>query len=254
LYHDILGGEKWRALGTAVLLVARSVYLTVTTSDPGIATDVTVVIRFPTQSGCKCRRRLLELLALSRAMAAPAEMTTLDFTGTFVMNKALSDPTDEILRLQGLSWWTRKAIGLATITLYVKHYKDDEGTEHIDIDQRGTGGIGSTELRTLNWEPRPVEDRIFGAIVGKSRRVKIEDVENEYLNKNWLADTLEHGAVESYVESDTPKSQTTWIANQIWGFADINGERRYVRRVYFTGPNGEIIEARLVYDYVGENK
>lgn len=30
---------------------------------------------------------------------------------------------------------------------------------------------------------------------------------------------------------------------------DIDGERRYVRHVKFTGPKGEDIEARLIYDY-----
>jgi hypothetical protein len=30
---------------------------------------------------------------------------------------------------------------------------------------------------------------------------------------------------------------------------EINGERRYVRHVHFTGPDGKIIKARLVYDY-----
>jgi hypothetical protein len=58
---------------------------------------------------------------------------------------------DKILQLQGVSWFKRTAIANATITLYVKHYKDDEGVEHIDIDQALTGGIGgSTELRSLD--------------------------------------------------------------------------------------------------------
>lgn len=31
----------------------------------------------------------------------------------------------------------------------------------------------------------------------------------------------------------------------------IDAERRYVRHVKFTGPGGEDIQARLVYDYCG---
>jgi hypothetical protein len=84
------------------------------------------------------------------------------------------------------------------------------------------------------------------------------------LKQNWTADTIEHGVVQSYVESDTPQSSTTWIANQVfypvsarsfahiyqaWGIQEINGERRYARNVKFTGPKGEDIEALLVYDY-----
>ena len=55
----------------------------------------------------------------------------------------VADP-DEILRLQGVPWMKRKIIASITITLYVKHYTDDEGKEHIDIKQIGTGGIGGS--------------------------------------------------------------------------------------------------------------
>ncbi|KAI0257666.1 hypothetical protein BJV78DRAFT_53176 [Lactifluus subvellereus] len=182
-------------------------------------------------------------------MAAPSSVTTLDFSATWVMNKTLSDSTDEILRLQGVSWLTRRAIGLATITLYTKHYKDDGGVEHIDIDQKLTGIPGTVEKRTLDWTFRENEDYLFGAILGKSRRVKLDEVDNDFLRKGWLPDTEEHGAVNSYVKSDTPKSGRTWIAEQIWGFEEIRGERRYVRHVDFTGPEGEHIQVRLVYDY-----
>lgn len=185
-------------------------------------------------------------------MAAPSSLTTLDLSGQYVMNKSLSDSTDEILRLQGVSWFTRKAIGIATLTLSVKHYKDDAGVEHIDVDQTLTGGIkGTTEIRVLNWEAREHEDHIFGFVVGRSRRIRVEDIEHEFLRVGWLPDTTEHGAINSYVESDTPKSGTSWTAEQIWGFEEVNGERRYVRHVRFIGPGGENIQARLVYDYSG---
>jgi len=60
-------------------------------------------------------------------------------------NKTLSDDTDAVLALQGVGWWTRKAIGLATLTLHTKQYEKD-GVTHIDIEQTATGGIkGTTE-------------------------------------------------------------------------------------------------------------
>jgi hypothetical protein len=120
------------------------------------------------------------------------------------------------LRLQGVSWLTRRAIGLATITLYTQHYKDDNGVEHIDIDQRLTGGIpGTTEKRILDWTVREHEDYLFGAVFGRSRRVKLDQIDNDFLKKGWLPDTEEHGAINSYVESNTSKSNTTWIAEQV---------------------------------------
>lgn len=41
------------------------------------------------------------------------------------------------------------------------------------------------------------------------------------------------------------------VANndQSWGVEEIDGERKYTRHVFFTGPNNEVINARLVYDY-----
>ena len=116
-------------------------------------------------------------------MAAPTEMTTLDITGKFIMvllslrgsvrlsvnlptqNKSLSDDSDEILRLQGVSWFTRKIIASSSVYLEIKHYKDDEGVEHIDIKQVATpGGITTEELRTLDWSVRPHDDRVFGKV------------------------------------------------------------------------------------------
>ncbi|KAF8203711.1 hypothetical protein BJ912DRAFT_870968 [Pholiota molesta] len=184
-------------------------------------------------------------------MAVPADFTILDISGKFIMNKTLSDPrTDTILQLQGVGWWKRKAISLGTVTLSIKHFKDDEGVEHINIDQTITGGIpGTTEERTLSWKEREHEDSLFGAVIGKSRRVRAEELDIPFLQEGWTQDTLDHGLVQSYVESNTPKSGTVWIANQTWGMEEINGDRRYMRHVKFTGPQGEDIEAKLVYDY-----
>lgn len=64
-----------------------------------------------------------------------------------------------------MSWFKRQAIALATITLDVKHTKDDAGVEHINIDQTLTGGIpGTSENRILDWEERHKEDGIFGFV------------------------------------------------------------------------------------------
>ncbi|KAF9475633.1 hypothetical protein BDN70DRAFT_883520 [Pholiota conissans] len=186
-------------------------------------------------------------------MSVPPDFSILDITGKFIMNKTLSDPrTDTILQLQGVGWFKRKVIAVGTVTLFIKHYKDDVGVEHIDIDQTITGGIpGTREERTLWWKERESEDSIFGAVIGKSRRVKVDELDIPFLQENWTEDTRDAGVVQSYVESNTPKSGTTWIANQTWGMEEINGERRYVRHVKFTGPKGEDIEARLIYDYIG---
>ena len=131
-------------------------------------------------------------------------------------SKSLSDPrTDEILALQGVSWLTRLAIKFGTVTLSVKHFKDENAVEHIDIDQTITGGIpGTRETRTLIWKEQEKNDHVFGYYIGKSRRVSVDQLDVAFLKEGWTADTIEHGVVQSYVESDTAKSGTSWIANQ----------------------------------------
>ncbi len=81
---------------------------------------------------------------------------------SYFKNRDISDKTDEIFKLQGVNWFTRKIINVATVTLYVKHYKDDEGVEHIDIEQIGTGGIKSDELREVTGKEQEVNHPVFG--------------------------------------------------------------------------------------------
>jgi hypothetical protein len=186
-------------------------------------------------------------------MATPDSVTTLDTSGIFVLNRSLSDDTDELLRLQGVSWMTRKAISYATITLTVNHYKDDESNEHIDIDQNlSPGGIKTKEKRLLTWREREHEDSVFGAVIGKSRRVtdvRGPDLDVEFLKTGWTEDTYRDGVIQSFAESNTPKSGKTWIVNQTWGFEVIDDLRRYARHLKFTGPGNEDLELKLVYDY-----
>jgi hypothetical protein len=57
---------------------------------------------------------------------------------------------------------------------------------------------------------------VFGPYTGKSRRVNVDSEELvPFLKKDWSEDTVKHRLVQSYVQSDTPKSGTTWTANQV---------------------------------------
>lgn len=185
------------------------------------------------------------------------------------------DKTDKILGLQGVGWFMRKAISLGTVSLSIKHYRVDseeepgKKIEKIDISQTITGGIpGTTENRTLVWKEKENYDHLFGSVIGKSRRVKADDLDEEWLKEGWTDDTLGHGLVQAYAESNTPKSGMTWVGNQVraeikciqrrlfnrnqtWGMEMINGERRYARHVDFIGPSGEPdrVKVKLIYDY-----
>jgi len=135
-------------------------------------------------------------------------------------NGTLSDDVDKILALQGIGWLSRKIIKRATITLYIKHYKDDEGAEHIDIEQTVTGGLtGPPEYRTLNWTSHKMDHSLFGAIIAKSRRIPVAEITDEYLNSGWLPDVSREGAIQSYAEADEEKNPRRWISDMVSKFS-----------------------------------
>lgn len=201
-------------------------------------------------------------------MAAPADITIKDLSGRWIMvrhllyvrqtpahspqqNKILSDDTDAVLALQGVSWWTRKAIAYSTITLTVKQYTDDNAITHIDISQVGTGGLkGTTELRELDGVQREHDDYLFGKLKGSSRWLGLDAVDDQFLKDGWLEGDEEAGgpAGERHVESSVINEEKGWTALQIWGFAILEGKRYYVRRVVVS--KGETVyKVRLVYDW-----
>ncbi|KAK7041695.1 hypothetical protein VNI00_008984 [Paramarasmius palmivorus] len=186
-------------------------------------------------------------------MAVPTNYTTADLTGKFTVAKDISDTPDEMLAAQGFGWLKRKAIGVAYITLTIKNYKDANGVEHLDCAQHLTGGIpANNEERTLNWDEKSYSDFNFGHVRDKAKRITdINEIQDEFLKTGWTADTLEHGVVQTVMTSDTPKSGRTWVWNQIWGVEEVNGERRFVRRMLLTDKDGKRITKRIVLDYLG---
>ena len=54
-----------------------------------------------------------------------------------------------------MGWAKRKIITSATPTLYIKHFKDSDGREHVLSIQEGPVGLkGNSEERVLNGEVR----------------------------------------------------------------------------------------------------
>ena len=168
-----------------------------------------------------------------------------------------------------MGWWTRKAIALATITLTISEYVEKDVT-HVDIQQVATGGIsGTTENRTLDWTYRDHKDGIFGSVKGKSRWVKLVDVDDdEFLKTGW--DDMEGDHIQSYVESNgngwtadqvgeilccgaaaiCVSRELMFRVGQVWGFEVLDQKRRYVRHVVVR-KGDDWKQARLVYDYQG---
>ncbi|KAK1769982.1 hypothetical protein QBC33DRAFT_307894 [Phialemonium atrogriseum] len=194
-------------------------------------------------------------------MAAPASRTLKDLNGKWTMNKTLSDSPDPALALQGIGWLTRKAIGLASITLDIKEYEGVPSppseaagpATHIEIEQLATAGVkGTTEKRCVDGEWREHGDWLFGRVRGRSNWIaSAADVEDKFLAGGWLAGEGEasgpagEGLLESYVES----LDSDWTARQIWGFQTVEGERRYCRNIV-VAKGAQRVEIRLVYDYL----
>jgi len=170
------------------------------------------------------------------------------------MNKSLSDDTDPILQLQGISWLIRKAISYMTVALNIKEYKDDDGVYNIDIEQPGAAGIkGTIENRTIDGKKRDHEDHVFGPVVGTTNWIKLADLDDAdadevYLKKDWDDESAAGELVDSYVES----TKNGWTARQIWGFQNVQvdgqPQRRYVRNVVVK-KGDKTIRAKLIYDF-----
>ncbi|KAJ7186803.1 hypothetical protein C8R46DRAFT_935945 [Mycena filopes] len=179
-------------------------------------------------------------------MALPENYTMLDISGKYTLNKSLSDTdaSDKIMEHQGVGFLKRKAVNALSGEVVIKHYKDAEGIEHIEMEPKVPGKSDHKgETRVLTWTEKTIDHPLFGKIIAKSRRVKLEEIADEHLKKGWTADAAEHGVVEGYLKGDD------WTVANIWGIEEINGERRHSRHVTFTGPKGNVVHARMIYDW-----
>lgn len=105
---------------------------------------------------------------------------------------------------------------MSSLTLAIKHTTDEAGIEQIDIAQTLTGGIpGTTEKRTLDWHERDRQDNIFGPVTGKSRRLPVKEITDEFLKKDWIQDTIDNGIILTESWSTPGKNNLTWRAVQV---------------------------------------
>ena len=83
----------------------------------------------------------------------------------------------------------------------------------------------------------------------KAKGVKGEEEDARFLAEGWLEESVEGEVMESFVENEG----SGWTAWQVWGFAEIGGQRKYVRRIVVRKTNkDEFKRVRLVYDFAGE--
>ncbi|KAI6899849.1 hypothetical protein KC318_g10626 [Hortaea werneckii] len=170
-------------------------------------------------------------------MAAPASVNIKDMTGTYTLNSKQSDSSQATLKMQGVGWLVRQAVQYSTITLHMKQYTDDKGTVHLDQESISTGNVSSVENRELNGEWGERENKIWGKF---SQGIRAR----RRLPQGWNQETLDGEVIEAVNESCTD----TWTAVQIYGFAEIDGQRKHIRRT--VAKKGKQVEKiTLVYDY-----
>ncbi|CRK42021.1 hypothetical protein BN1723_018960, partial [Verticillium longisporum] len=145
-------------------------------------------------------------------------------------------------------------------TLHVKQYEGapkppstaTDPVTHIDIDQTATGGVkGTKENRCLDLEFREHADWLFGSCRGQSDWRSPAEIEDEFLKKGWLEGDAESTGPQgkSHVYSHVENVDNGWTATQIWGFQEIDGQRRYARNLV-VAKDDKKVEFRLVYDYL----
>ena len=141
---------------------------------------------------------------------------------------------------------------MSPVHLDVKE-SEENGAYLVDIDQKA-GPKSTNEKRHTDWQWRDHYDLLFGNVKGRTRFIKWSEVDDEELKKAWdNNDQDKHGwkkfpedqeLLHCYVES----TDSDWIADQVWAFDEIDGERRHVR-VTVIRKGQEHTSGKLVYDY-----
>lgn len=85
------------------------------------------------------------------------------------------------------------------MTFVYKHFVDDQGVERIEKTV-----VKSSEAPTqhiLDWKLRPNSQRTTRA---KWRRVRLEDIHDDFMREGWLPEAKFHGLLEGYREPCDP--------------------------------------------------
>lgn len=157
-------------------------------------------------------------------MAAPPQVTLDQLSGTWKLNKKLSDDIEPILALQGTNTLIRKAISSASVTLHVT--QPDKDKYEIKQSATAVGIPGTTEQYILDWEWRENHDAFFGDVKGRSRWAEQSEFQGRVANE-WEEGGKLIAAAGGSVDGK-------WNAMRIWGFELTGGGgdrgRRWTQR------------------------
>lgn len=82
--------------------------------------------------------------------------------------------------------------------------------------------------------------------------MSLSEIEDDFLKSGWLSGEAEATGPggKDHVLSFVENVDSHWTAEQIWGFMEIEGQRRYARNIVIR-KGDERVNLRLVYDYQG---
>ncbi|KAF1983837.1 hypothetical protein K402DRAFT_465708 [Aulographum hederae CBS 113979] len=175
-------------------------------------------------------------------MAAPDSIGMQNITGSYTMNKDLSDDNESILSLQGVGFLMRKAMKIGTLTLNVTHTIDEDGNHTLATTAVPSGGFkGHTSARKLDGKQMQQKDFLFGecdVVPGVSKPSELED---EWLKEGWVEDLVFEETVEN--------KKGGWKNHNCSGFRIVNGQKHYCNRSRVTTEKGKNETAMNVYNF-----
>ncbi|EKG11532.1 hypothetical protein MPH_11025 [Macrophomina phaseolina MS6] len=184
-------------------------------------------------------------------MAAPQGINILNMTGSWTLNRSLSDDLDATFALQGIPWIVRTIINYASLEIKMRQQPPsppERPTAVIDINQIvRPGGFDTANSYILDGETREDTVPIFGTIAMHCSYVKAADVADEdsfgASVERPLSDDERIGIMEI-----SEGVHTGWFTTTLWAFETVDGERRFCKYCTTT-KDDQKVQARLVYDY-----
>lgn len=166
-----------------------------------------------------------------------------NLSGKWKLNKPLSTDVAAILALQGTSYLIRKGINSASVTLTISQPQKDE----YKIEQTATAASipGTTEQYILDGEWRTNHDAFFGEVKGRSQWISVDEAKAKIDDDSWEVD----GEDGRLILAEGGSTDGKWEAFRIWGFEEIEGERRYVQNVKVWNKDGDEVKGKMVYDF-----
>ncbi|WPH02490.1 Hypothetical protein R9X50_00535500 [Acrodontium crateriforme] len=180
---------------------------------------------------------------------APATTTVRSMGGTYMLNRDISDSMEALMKMQGVGWMVRQAVKYSNVTTVITQSTSETGHVKLHSVMQSTGGVKNEETWVLDGVEREKENWIWGKVKGNVKYIKISELEDEFLKEGWAQDCIDaNGGEGELIASEQFSLSDTWTAYQVIGFADVNGERRQVRKV--VGKKGDQVErVRMIHDW-----